>query len=118
MKQWLMAVVLVWGAGMLTVGCSKARKVETDKLTQSFASAPAEVKAEVQKAMGAIKTRDFTTALTSLKKVVDAGNLTEDQKQALSDTVTDITVIVSENPPANSDELFDLVAEITEVVSS
>jgi hypothetical protein len=116
MKHVLMVLALV--LGVLTVGCSKARKVETDKLTHSFASASAEVKAEVQKAMGAIKTRDFTTALTSLKKVVDAGNLTADQKQAISDTVTDITVIVSENPPANSDELFDLVAEITDAVSS
>ncbi len=118
MKQLLMALVLVLGVGMLTAGCSKARKVETDKLTASFATASAEVKAEVQKALGAIKTRDFTTALTSLKKVVDAGNLTEDQKRTLSDTVTDITVIVSENPPENADALFDLVADITEAINS
>jgi hypothetical protein len=118
MKQILMVLALVLGVGVLSVGCSKARKVETDKLTESFASASPEVKAEVQKAMGAVKARDFTTALTSLKKVVESGNLTEEQKQALSDSVTDITVIVSENPPPNADELFDLVAEITDAVSS
>jgi Tfp pilus assembly protein PilF len=119
MKQLLMSLVVLLGAGMLVVGCGKGpRKVETGKLTEVFASASTEVKAEVQKALGAIKTRDFETALTSLKKVVEAGPLTEEQKRVLGDTVTDITVIISENPPPNADELFDMVADITEVVSS
>jgi hypothetical protein len=119
MKQLLMSLVVLLGAGMLVVSCGKSpRKVETGKLTAVFASASTEVKAEVQTALGAIKTRDFDTALTSLKKVAEAGPLTDEQKQALSDTVTDITVIISENPPANADDLFDMVADITEAISS
>ena len=123
MKRILIALVVVIGVCLLGVvimgyGCSKERKVETGKLVESFASASPEVKAEIQKALGAIKTRDFDTALGSLKKVVESGSLDEAQKRALSDTVTDITVIISENPPANADALFDIIADITEAVSS
>jgi hypothetical protein len=113
----VLLVVGLVGAGIMGLGCSKERKVETDKLSQAFSGASAEAKAEVQTALGAIKIRDFTTALTSLDKVVKAGNLTDAQKQAINDSVTDITVILSETPPANADELFDKVADITEAVS-
>ena len=121
MKRLLIAVVVLLvvglvGAGIMAFGCSKERQVETDKLSQAFSTSSAEVKAEVQSALGAIKTRDFTTALTSLDKVVKAGNLTDAQKLAIGDSVTDITVIISETPPANADELFDKVADITEAV--
>ena len=121
MKRLLIAVVVLLvvglvGAGIMAFGCSKERQVETDKLSQAFSESSTEVKAEVQTALGAIKTRDFTTALTSLDKVVKAGNLTDAQKLAIGDSVTDITVIIEETPPANAGELFDKVADITEAV--
>jgi hypothetical protein len=121
MKRLLIALVLLGvvaaGAGMLVYSCTKTWKVETAKLTESFTSASSEIKAEVQKAVAAIRARDFETALASLKKVVEAGNLTEAQKTALSDTVTDITVKISENPPPNADALFDMVADITDAIN-
>jgi len=111
-------IVVAVGVSMLAFSCNKTWQVETGKLVQSFDSASTEVKAEVQKALGAIQTRDFDAALTSLKKVVEAGSLTEEQKTALSDTVTDITVIISDNPPPNADALFDMVSEITDAINS
>jgi hypothetical protein len=123
MKKVLIAAVLVVVAAVVVIGMvmgvfTRKEPVETNKLTLSFASASAEVKGELQKAVTAIKAKDLDAALVSLKKVVDSGNLTADQKQALSDTVTDITTILSQNPPANSDELFDRVAEITDALNS
>ena len=112
----LLLVVGIVGVGVLMFG-NKTRQVETDRFSQSFATESAEIQAEVQLALGAIKTRDFTVALTSLKKVAESGDLTDAQKLAISDTVTDITVILSENPPPNEDELFEMVADITDIVS-
>jgi hypothetical protein len=121
MKRVLIVLGLLLVVGIVAVGVvifgNKTRQVETDKFTQSFATASAEIKAEVQQSLAAIKTRDFTAALTSLKKVAESGDLTDAQKQAISDTVTDITVIISENPPPNEDELFEMVADITDIVS-
>jgi hypothetical protein len=108
---------LVMSLGMLTTACSKARKVETDLLSQSFVSAPAEVRAEVQKAVAGIKAKDYTVALTALKTVTESVELTDDQKRAVSDSVTDITVILTENPPENADALYDMIEEITDAVS-
>jgi hypothetical protein len=121
MKRILIVLAILIGLGVVVaavvgLGCNKTWKVETGKLSDSFASAPLEVKADIQKALGAINSRDFATALGSLKKVVDTGNLTDTQKAALNDAVTDITTIISGDPPPNADQLYDLIAEITEAL--
>jgi len=91
--------------------CSKTRQVE-DNLSPAFASSSDTIKAEISKASAAIDQRNFTDALTAIKVVVDEGNLDDDQKLALETAVTDITVILSEAPPENADDLFDLIDDI------
>jgi pectin methylesterase-like acyl-CoA thioesterase len=112
MKPLMTILALALTLGVLLTACSKARKVETNKLSQSFATASAEVKAEVDKALGALKTKDYLTALTALKKVTDTVKLTDAQKRAVTDSVTDIEVIVAENPPPGADKLFELLEGI------
>jgi hypothetical protein len=116
MKHWITLLTLALTLGMLGTACSKARKVETGNLSQSFATASAEIKTEIQNALAAIKTRDFDTALASLKAVAESDNLTEDQKRALLDSTTDITVIIAENPPENADDLYDFIEEINDAL--
>lgn len=112
MKHWTILLMLGLTLGLLGTACSKARKVETDNLARSFATAPTELKTEVQTALTAIRTRDFDTALASLKTVAESEELTEDQKRAILDSVTDITVIITESPPENLEDLLDVIEDI------
>jgi Skp family chaperone for outer membrane proteins len=112
MKHWIPLLALALTFGLLGTACSKARKVETDNLNRSFAAAPAELKTEIQRALTAIKSKDFDTALAALKTVAESNDLTDDQKRALLDTTTDITVILAEDPPDNVEDLFDLIEDI------
>jgi hypothetical protein len=112
MKHWIPLLSLALLMGLMGTACSKARKVETNNLTRAFATAPAELKAEVQRAVAAIRTRDFGTALVSLRTLAQTPNLTEDQRRAVEDSTTDITVIIAENPPENADELYDIIDDI------
>jgi hypothetical protein len=116
MKHWIPLLTLVLAFGMLTSACGKGRQVETDRLSRSFATASPEVKAEIQKAVTAIRTKDFDTALVSLKTVAETTELTEEQKRAVLDSTNDITVIIVENPPPNVDQLYDLIEDINEAV--
>jgi hypothetical protein len=116
MKNWIPLLALALTMGFLTTACSKARQVETDNLSQSFATAAPELKTEVQRAVAAIRTRDFNTALVSLRTLAQTPNLTEDQRQAVEDSTTDITVIIAENPPENADDLYDLVDDIQDAL--
>jgi hypothetical protein len=116
MKHWIPLLALVLTFGLLGTACGKGRQVETDRLSQSFATSSPEVRAEIQKAVAAIRTKDFDTALVSLKTVTETTELTEDQKRAVLDSTNDITVIIVENPPPNVDQLYDLIEDINEAV--
>lgn len=117
MKHWIPLFALAVTFGLLGTSCSKKeRQVETVNLSGSFATASPEIKAEVQKALTAIKVKDFDTALRSLSTVAQSPNLTAEQKQAVRDSTNDITVIIVENPPPNEDELYDLIEEINEAL--
>jgi outer membrane protein assembly factor BamD (BamD/ComL family) len=117
MKHWIPLFALALTFGLLGTACSsKERQVETDNLSEVFATASAEIKAEVQTALTAIRAKDFDTALNSLRTVAQSPNLTEEQKQAVLDSTNDITVIIVENPPPNEDELYDRIEEINEAL--
>ena len=118
MKRLMTLLALACSVSLLMTACSKTRQVE-DNLSPAFAEASDTVKAEIGKASAAIDQRSFKEALTAIKAVVDAGDLTDEQVEALEMAVTDITVIVSENPPENEDEaneIFDLIADIQDAM--
>jgi hypothetical protein len=116
MKHWIALLTLTMTLALIGSACGKGRKVETDNLARSFATTSTELKTEVQKALAAIKTRDFDTALDSLRTVAQDENLTDGQKQAILDTVTDITVIITENPPDNAEDLIDIIEDINDAL--
>ncbi|MBM3833668.1 MAG: hypothetical protein FJ403_10430 [Verrucomicrobia bacterium] len=79
-------------------GCAKQAKVDTSKLKTSFQSAGAPAKAEADKAASAIDSGNFAAAAAALKIVAKAGNLSEEQKSAISGVVVEMQTIASQNP--------------------
>ena len=75
----------------LLVGCTKKeQQVDTVKLEASFSTAEPSTKSEVDKAVAAVKNQDWASATASLKKLNSDTRLTEEQKQAVKDTMEDI----------------------------
>lgn len=75
----------------LLVGCAKKEdSVDTVKLEASFSTAEPSTKSEVDKVVAAVKNQDWEAASASLKKLGNDAKLTEEQKQAVKDTMDDI----------------------------
>jgi hypothetical protein len=71
-------------------GCSRSAESIGARGTKAFASAPAETKALWEKALSAVSSSDYATALISLKKIKEQSGLTPDQTEAVGRTATAI----------------------------
>ena len=79
------ASLTVWAL----IGCSKnesgATTLDTAKLQSAFTAAAAVDKAEVEKAINAIKSSDYAAAVTSLKQAASNVKFPPEQQQAVKD---------------------------------
>ena len=95
MKKLILTLTTVAGLAMLGLaGCSKsgsdAEVIDTSKLQSTFSAVAAVDKAEVEKAIGAIKSGDFASAVTSLKQAAANVKLTPEQQQAIKDMLAQV----------------------------
>jgi hypothetical protein len=113
MKHWILLLGLAVALTGFTTACSAKHKVDASRLQTSFGDVADPAKTLVNQAVAAINKGDYTLALSSMTQLADRANLTKPQKQAIADTLVDIQVIVSENPPANAEELFKAIEELS-----
>jgi hypothetical protein len=92
MKKPFLILTVCAGAALLGLtACSKKEAaVDTSKVESSFQSAPAADRTDVDKAIAAIKSNDYATALTSLKQAAANVKLTPAQQEAVKDLVAQV----------------------------
>lgn len=95
----LKSLSVLVGVGLLTVGgCSRqdTGTADTSRVETAFQDAPVEPKSEVQKAVTAVRARDYAGALAALKKAAANVQLTPEQKKAVEDLVQQLEAKVTE----------------------
>jgi len=74
MKKIFLAVLAIGVIGFGSIGCKKEESVDTAALQSAFASAPAEIKEQVDKAVTALGASDYKTAISILDTVLTKSN--------------------------------------------
>lgn len=100
MNKLLLTVSIIAGLAVFGLtGCSKTETgtttIDTAKVQSAFSTASAVDKAEVEKAITAVKAGDYATALTSLKQAAASVNLTPEQQQSLKDLLAQVQTKLS-----------------------
>src|SRR5262245_19434169 len=95
------------------VGCGGSRSVDTSQLEKSFQTANAGSQSDVSQAVTGIKSGDFDKAVAPLRKVIQAGGLSEAQKDALTGVITNMQMVLSRNPKSYSLELYNSLSDLT-----
>jgi hypothetical protein len=105
MQKMLITILAIAGITIFGLaGCSRSEtgggggpggggggaSIDTSKIQSAFQNAPSADKTEVQHAVSAIKSGDYTTGLASLQKVASSTNLTPEQKSAVSDLMNQV----------------------------
>jgi len=80
------------------VGCSRKSGIDkaTTKLQKSFQSADTATQSAVTKAIVAIQSETYPEATAALEKLAKQTTLTQDQQQAIKDTLGQIAKVVAE----------------------
>lgn len=86
-------MILALYAGM---GCAKKGQVDTVKLEASFSTAEASKKSEVDKVVASVKSQDWAGATAALERLAADAKLTEEQKQAVKNTLAQVSSAVKE----------------------
>lgn len=89
------AALLLTVAGLLS-GCSNQESVDTSRVEETFASAEAATKSAVQSAVEAVKSQDYSQAVSALQETLGKVKLTPEQKEALGDLMARTKAKVAE----------------------
>jgi len=85
---WILTALAV--AALTLTGCSKKESVDTTPVEKSFASADPATKTSADQAVSAVKSGDYTGAMTQLQKLASQAKLTPEQQQAVKDVIDQV----------------------------
>jgi hypothetical protein len=77
-------------------GCSKSGSVDTSKLESSFKSAEATTQSAADKVVSAVKSADYSGALSQLQTLAKNAKLTPDQQSAIQDVMAQVQKAITD----------------------
>ncbi len=92
--KWILVAIMV--AASAIVGCSKKTSVNTAPMEQSFKSSEPAAQSASDKVVAAIKTEDYSGALTQLQTLAKNAKLTSEQQQAIKDVIAQVEKVLAD----------------------
>lgn len=94
LQKW---VVLAMAAlAMVIGGCGKKSGVDTSPLESSFKSAEATTQTAADKVVTAVKSADYSEALSQLQSLAKNAKLTPEQQQAIKDVMAQVQKAITD----------------------
>jgi len=90
MKTFGYILTALVAACLTIVGCSKSSSVDPAPIESSFKTADADAKSCADKVVSAIKSSDYSGALSELKALAGKAKLTPEQQQAVKDVMAQV----------------------------
>jgi uncharacterized lipoprotein YajG len=92
--QWIFSAIV--SSSLILAGCSKQSTVDTAPLEASFKSAEPATQSSVDKAVAAVKSADYSGALTQLQTLAKNAKLTPEQQQAIKDVMAQVQKAITD----------------------
>lgn len=83
-------------ATLALAGCSNSSSVDTSKLETNFKSAEPATQSVADKAVAAIKSADYASALTQLQSLAAQAKLTPEQQTAIKDVMAQVQKLIAD----------------------
>ena len=93
-SRWIHSAIMALTLAMS--GCSKQSSVDTALFEKSFKTAEAAVQTSADKVVAAIKSADYSGALTELKTLASNAQLTPEQQQTIKDVMAQVEKAISD----------------------
>lgn len=103
MKKSLIALLAGCLVAFVSTGCKKAASVDTAKLESAFSGAPADIKADLDKAVSALKGNNYKLAISTMDSLIAKSNkMSQAQNDALAEAFVNANVVYTEQGAAAS----------------
>jgi hypothetical protein len=99
------------------IGCGPSTSVKTDRLRTAYQSAPPETKALVDKAVSDLSAKRFPEGMRALRDAARAGKPTEEQAAALTDVITQVQVVVSQQTQYDAAATYQAIEELDAILT-
>lgn len=99
MKTYTWVCLALAAVALAVVGCNKqssGSSIDTSQLQSSFKSAPPAEQGSADKVVTAVKSGDYSTAVTELKALASNAKLTPEQQQAAKDLMAQVQKMVTD----------------------
>ena len=93
-SRWIHTAIMTVTLAM--AGCGKQSSVDTASFEKSFKTAEAAVQTSADKVVTAIKSADYTGAMTELKTLASNAKLTPEQQQAIKDVMAQVEKLIAD----------------------
>jgi uncharacterized protein YcfL len=98
MKPFLGVLSLV---ALLVIGCSKPPVADTGRLEKAFKTSAPAAQSLVEKVSTAISQTNYPAAMATLQKLSHQPKLTDEQQQAVRDTMTAVQQLMTAKRPSS-----------------
>lgn len=98
-------------------GCGPSTSVKTDGLRAAYQGAPSETKTLVDKAISELSAKRFPEGMRALRDAARAAKPTEEQAAALTDMITQVQIILSQNPRFDVAATYEAIAELDAILT-
>jgi len=105
-------------AAMAVSGCAKNQSAQAtaEQLQKSFEKADASLKQQVVEVSTAFRASNYTQAIITMNRVVQAQPIDEAQKKAVDALISQARQAVQQNPKLDSPQLYKAMSDLTERV--
>jgi hypothetical protein len=93
-SKWIHTAIMTVTLAM--AGCGKQSSVDTASFEKSFKTAEAAVQTSADKVVTAIKSADYTGAMTELKALASNAKLTPEQQQSIKDVIAQVEKLMAD----------------------
>lgn len=113
MKKMTSIFAAIVAATCVMTGCGSKSSVDTKPIETSFQSAEPATKSAADKAVSAIKSADYSGALSELKSLASKAKLTSEQQQAIKDVMAQVEKAIADMAAKAKDGAEKAAGDIT-----
>jgi 23S rRNA G2445 N2-methylase RlmL len=108
--KWIHTAIMTLTLAM--AGCGKQSSVDTASFERSFKTAEAAVQTSADKVVTAIKSADYSGAMTELKSLASNATLTPEQQQTIKDVMAQVEKAISDTAQQAAGEASKVMKDI------
>lgn len=117
MKSITVLLISIITVSLTLVACSKKNSVDTTAFENAFKSAEPAIQTVAEKVVSAVKSADYSGAVTQLTSLAKEAKLTDEQQQAIKDLIGHVQQAIARATSSAANEVNNTTDDLQKTVN-